>query len=293
MADGPLDVLLVEDSPAHAGLIKEVLAGPPGRLAAPTAFRVTHVPHLAAALARLDQAGADVALLDLSLPDSEGLETVRCLQSHAPELPIVVLTALDDEALAAQAVREGAQDYLVKGELPLELLTRALRYAIERKQAATTLLREQAARVAAEEALRHARRADRQRRQRQRRELRSLEELAAPPATAVTAQVFGVEPLSRAVPETFATLVERYGALLDLALEQRTYKVEHRLSDALRALADELGFLHAGPRDVVELHTRALKARIAAAPSKAQAYIDEARVMVLEAMGHLGAYYRA
>jgi hypothetical protein len=88
--------------------------------------------------------------------------------------------------------------------------------------------------------------------------------------------------------------VQRYAELLDLAVEQRAYKVEHRLSDALRAVADDLGFLNAGPRDVVELHTAALKQRITGVPAlKAQAYIDEARVMVLELMGYLVAYYRS
>jgi DNA-binding NarL/FixJ family response regulator len=244
---------------------------------------------------RLERGDIDVVLLDLSLPDSQGLDTFVKMHAHAPDMPIVVLSALDDEALAASAVRDGAQDYLVKGEMPLELVARSLRYAIERHRAETNLVREQTARAAAEEALRHARRAERLRRQRQRRELRSLEQLSAPSSVAVTAQVFGVEPLSKMLPESFHDLRQRYGQLLELAVEQRTYRVDHRLSDTLRALAEELGFLNAGPRDVVELHTAALKQHIAAAaaPQKAQAYIDEARVMVLELMGYLVAYYRS
>jgi DNA-binding response OmpR family regulator len=294
VADRSCRVLLVEDDRVLAGLIKEVLAETQsGPLQTPP-FEVVVVGRLGRALTRLERGDIHVVLLDLSLPDSRGLDTFTKTHAHAPDVPIVVLSALDDEALAASAVRQGAQDYLVKGQMPLELVARSLRYAIERHRAEANLIREQMARAAAEEALRQARRADRLRRQRQRRELRSLEQLSAPSTVAVTAQVFGVEPLRRTVPEQFRNLVQRYGQLLELGVEQRTHKVDYRLSDTLRTLAEELGFLNAGPRDVVELHTAALKQRIAvAAPAKAQAYIDEARIMVLELMGYLVAYYRS
>jgi CheY-like chemotaxis protein len=294
VATDPIQVLLVEDSPDHADLIKQVLAEPYyGRRPVGPAFQVAHVERLAEALTRLDRGGVDVVLLDLHLPDSRGLETFAAAHTRAPSVPIVVFSALDDEELAARAVREGAQDYLVKGEIAFDLIARSIRYAIERKRAEAELLAAQAARAEAEAALRHARRLEKQRRQRQRQELRSLERLAAP-RTTVTARVFGVDPLSTALPEVFHELVGRYARLIDLALEQRAYKVDHRLSDQLRSLADEIGFLNAGPRDVVELHATALKSRTAdVAPRKAQAYIDEARVRVLELMGYLVAYYRS
>jgi DNA-binding response OmpR family regulator len=286
-------LLLVEDDQMFAALIQEVLDAPAAERLVNPKLEIVPVERLADALACLEKDPVDVVLLDLSLPDSQGLATFLAMHSRAPDVPIVVLSALDDEELAAQAVREGAQDYLVKGEMPLDLLARALRYAIERHQAEVDLVREQTARVAAEEALRHARRTERQRRQRQRRELRSLEQLSAPGATTITARVFGFEPLSSALPETFRELVQRYAALLDLAVEQRAYRVDHRLSDALRTVAEEIGFLNAGPRDVVELHTAALKRRLTGATAlKAQAYVEEARILVLELMGYLVAYYR-
>jgi FixJ family two-component response regulator len=74
-------------------------------------------------------------LLDLGLPDSQGLETLAKTYSQAPEVPIVVLTGLDDDALGVQAVNRGAQDYLKKGQVDGELLMRTIRYAIERKRA--------------------------------------------------------------------------------------------------------------------------------------------------------------
>jgi signal transduction histidine kinase len=93
------------------------------------------VDRLAPGLARLAADGIDAVLLDLNLPDSQGLDTFRRTHTQAPAVPIVVLTGLHDEALAVKAVREGAQDYLVKGEVEGSLLVRALRYAMERKRA--------------------------------------------------------------------------------------------------------------------------------------------------------------
>jgi diguanylate cyclase (GGDEF)-like protein len=124
----PIRILLVEDNPGDARLLREVLrdADAPG-------FRIVEAGRLAEALARLEgEAGFDVVLLDLSLPDSHGLDTLRRAHAHAPHVPIVILTGHNDETQAVRAVQEGAQDYLIKGTLDTALFTRAIRYAIER-----------------------------------------------------------------------------------------------------------------------------------------------------------------
>lgn len=134
MSKGPIRVLLVEDNPGDARLIRELLSeSGPGR------FEVDHVEGLEDALARLGEAGADLVLLDLSLPDSQGLETLDRMMKGAPRVPVVVLTGHDDQEVAVDSVRRGAQDYLVKGRIEGDLLARAARYAIERKQAEETL----------------------------------------------------------------------------------------------------------------------------------------------------------
>jgi CheY-like chemotaxis protein len=290
----PIQVLLVEDAPEDVQFMDALLtdARMPGgtrRL-----FEVHHAGLLSEALALLEGGPIDVVLLDLHMPDSRGLETLVRVRHRAPTVPVVVLTGLADQDLAVQAVREGAQDYLVKGEVPLDLITRSVRYAIERQRAEEAVVRAQVAQAEAEAALRSAKRVEAQRRRNRQRELRSLERLSGPRPASTTAQAFGVQPLSRALPQTFQELVSRYADLMDLALDQRAYKVDHHLSDTIRSLADELGFLNAGPRDIVELHTSALRSKLAtAAPQKAQAYVDEGRVMVLELMGDLVAYYRS
>jgi diguanylate cyclase (GGDEF)-like protein len=123
----PIRILLVEDNPGDALLIREML-----RDAGADRFALTHVVRLDEAVHRLATAPFDIVLLDLSLPDGHGLETLSRCKAHASGIAIVVLTGLNDESLALRAVQEGAQDYLVKGTLDGALLTRAVRYAIER-----------------------------------------------------------------------------------------------------------------------------------------------------------------
>jgi hypothetical protein len=105
--------------------------------------------------------------------------------------------------------------------------------------------------------------------------------------------MFGVETIQESLPEIFAELSQTYGHLLDLALEQNIYKVDHQLSDRLRALADKMGFLKASPRDVIELHTQTLKMKSQDVPiARVQGYVTEGRLLVLELMGYLTSFYR-
>ena len=131
-----IHVLLVEDNPGDARLFQELVRDTgAGRL------KLEHVNRLSTALDRLSNGNFDVVLLDLSLPDEQGLATLTRTHAHAPNVPIVVLTGLDDEALAVKAVRAGAQDYLVKGRVDGDLLVRSMRYATERARALEALER--------------------------------------------------------------------------------------------------------------------------------------------------------
>ncbi|MEB3359539.1 MAG: response regulator [Synechococcales bacterium] len=127
-------VLLIEDHLAEARLLQEVLRGALG-----DRFRLVHVKRLGEAIDEVGGDRFDVALLDLTLPDSYGLASLDGLIHHAPRLPIVVLTNTNDDELAVEAVRLGAQDYLVKRQITPDILVRSIRYAIERKQAAVAL----------------------------------------------------------------------------------------------------------------------------------------------------------
>jgi signal transduction histidine kinase len=129
-----LDILLVEDNLAEARLLQEVLKG-----VGWNRFHLTPVKRLREALERLQADCFDVILLDLTLPDSQGLASLDALIQSAPKLPIVVLTNTNDDELAIKAVRHGAQDYLVKRLVNQEILVRSLHYAIERKQSSEAL----------------------------------------------------------------------------------------------------------------------------------------------------------
>ncbi len=128
-------VLLVEDNPGDARLVREALRD------AGEGFELAIEETLAGALGRLGAGAADVVLLDLSLPDSAGLDTVTRLRAGAPAVPIVVLSGSDDRALAVEAVQRGAQDYLVKGRIDGDVLARAIRYSIARTRAESELAR--------------------------------------------------------------------------------------------------------------------------------------------------------
>lgn len=127
-------ILLVEDNPGDIRLLREYL-----KEAGADRYQITHADRLARGLERLAEANVDVVLLDLSLPDSHGMDTLVRMREAAKAVPIVVLTGIEDEALGMQLIQAGAQDYLVKGQVTSPLLTRSLRYAVERKRAEAAL----------------------------------------------------------------------------------------------------------------------------------------------------------
>jgi len=138
-AHNTVRVLLIEDNEDDAYLIRRLL-----NRSLLTKFQLQVVDELAAGLDLLATNGFDVVLLDLTVRDSFGLETLHKAQASVPDVPIVVMTSLSDEALGVKAVQLGAQDYLVKGEVDTHLLVRAINYAVERKQAERELRRHRA-----------------------------------------------------------------------------------------------------------------------------------------------------
>jgi DNA-binding response OmpR family regulator len=137
MAERALKLLVVDDNPHDVELVRAQLEE--ARTARP--FDVESVGRLTAALERLARRDVDVVLLDLGLPDAAGTQGVVRLVRDVGEVPVVVLTGNDNEALGLRAVQDGAQDYLVKGQVSGPVLQRSLRYAIERKRAEQAVAR--------------------------------------------------------------------------------------------------------------------------------------------------------
>lgn len=135
-----LKVLLVEDNAGDAFLLREMF-----RKEKAGSFELTHLARMSEAVAHLARGGVDIVLLDMGLPDGHGIENLRRARAAAPDVAMIVLTGLDDELLAAESMREGAQDYLIKGQIENRALPRALRHATERHrmQVETDLIRAQ------------------------------------------------------------------------------------------------------------------------------------------------------
>ena len=125
---GSVKVLIVENDVGDAKLVRTILTASTHRHETETAET------LKSAIEHLQNNTLDIALLDMGLPDSDGIETISKLNKNCPNTPIIVLTGLDDEETGMMAMHNGAQDYLVKGQIDTNLLTRAIRYAIERKK---------------------------------------------------------------------------------------------------------------------------------------------------------------
>ena len=134
MNDEPIRVLLIEDNADDAVLIKRLLSG-----AMKVPYEIEHAELLAQGVELLKHGGFDVVLVDLGLPDGGGLRTFERAHAQAPGVPVIVFTGDDNDEIAVEAVRMGAQDYLVKGAVNGTLLGRAIRYAIERQKLLTQI----------------------------------------------------------------------------------------------------------------------------------------------------------
>ncbi|MDD5435780.1 MAG: response regulator, partial [Nitrospira sp.] len=124
-----IKVLLIEDNPGDIRIIREMLSEDSHNV-----FEVVHADHFSQGLECLKDDNIDVILLDLGLPDSQGIDTLHAILSVAEHLPIIIQTGLNDEEIAIRAVKAGAQDYLIKGQMNSFLLSRSILHSIERKR---------------------------------------------------------------------------------------------------------------------------------------------------------------
>ncbi len=122
-----IKILYIEDEIDHAILIGELIEE-----ATNVNYKMTHVQQLDEALVELDNERYDIVMLDLSLPDKQGVESITTVNERAPDIPVVVMTSMDDESMAIKALQKGAEEFLVKGEMNSHALSRVLRYAIIR-----------------------------------------------------------------------------------------------------------------------------------------------------------------
>lgn len=269
MVEEPYKVLLVEDNPGDARLVEIALSEP-----GPVQFRLERVGLLSAALRRLEKEAFDVLLLDLSLPDSQGLETVVAVRKQNPQVPVVVLTGLDDERSSLEALHMGAQDYLVKGTATGETLRRTIRYAVERRKILDDLkaLRENG--QDNETSLRTA--------------LACYRQMVENNSTTLADDID--QPLKERKPRFMGDIAELYAELMDGYVGNGgPASTDQRLVHLVTRLGEE----SAGARDVVELHVLALQRKLAQGDLQApKALAINAQVFAVEILGRLLTFYR-
>lgn len=262
-------LFVAADATAAAKLQSSLLAGM-GEDSAQVAFTT-----LAAAPTMFAAERPDVLFVDLDVLGAEWLATLAALRHQAPGVPLIAIGHAGDETQAIAALQAGAQDCLSTAEVEGPALLRAVRYAIERSRFQLQID------DASEEISRE-------------RELGNLSALSGPPALPVSQRSLGATLLTQYAPQEFDDLVRRYSELLDRALLGRSTKEQGRLVADLNDIADRLGMLGAGPRDVVDLHKAAITGRIEGESArKSKAYVEEGRLLLVQLMGHLVSHYRS
>jgi hypothetical protein len=227
-----------------------------------------------AAIAEAGRSEVDVIALILDGgADTFSLAALRRIRESIPGVPVVCLADISSDNEAVDIVLAGAQDCLSRAGFDAEALRRAVRLAIARVRC----LQNQDWRGDTPHE----------------REIGELNAISGPAPMPITGRSFGVMPLVDRAPDEFGDLISRYSRMLELALEERTVKVESRLGEELHGIADRLGLLGAGPRDIIELHKAAITDRLEGQPiRRARVYVEEGRLILLQIMGFLASFYR-
>ena len=256
-------VLIVDDDVAIGRVLQDLLQ---------PSYEAQAVTSGRAALDILKARDSDVAIVlaDQRMPDMTGLELLSEVRRLKPTAVGVLITAhaeLEDAMRAINSVR--VLGFVSKPWDEDELL-RVMHRALDAHVTLQQLSRPPE------------------------HELAQLQALIGSAPAPITAQRFGVLPLRDSMPRQFEDMVHTYARVLGDALEQRNFKVDRKTSQTLHDLADQLGVLSAGPRDVIELHVSALQQRLdQAGREEAAALVEEGRLLVLELMGYVVTYYRS
>lgn len=263
-------ILLIEDEESDVILVQKALEH-----ANSFEFEIKHADCLKQGIECLKSERVDVVLLDLSLPDSQGIDTLSHFCTKVNDVPIIVFTGNTDEEASIQAFQKGIQDYVMKGSMDGNTLVRSIRYAIERQSLLSKLelLKKQEAFQT---------------------EIDSLGKFSTLDSRRSQPSVNDLGALAERHSVKFNEYVKQYGLLLDQTLDVRIFKVDINISQELYRLSDRLGELSCGPRDVIAIHTQALNDAIEHCEiEKKSYYMEEARLLVLELMGYLLSYYRS
>ncbi len=265
-----LHVLQIDDNAEDAHARAAALAAEAGAERCDVAVCAT----LPEALARLASEPFDVLLVTFGAPETAAFGLLGAIRTAAPETPVIALTRFDDPQFSARALQIGVQDCLSLAEGGADRLGRPIRHAIERHRYLMQVL-------------------GLDREESPTNELVRLKSMCGPAPMMVTARSLGSESLQQLAPRQFALFTKEYSDLLERAARRGGDKDAADVTAELLGLADRLGALGAGPRDVVELHKVAMNGRLRGhGPISIGAYVQEGRLLMCQLLGNLVSYYR-
>jgi len=295
--ENQIGVLLVDDDPGSLVALEGTLDRSDRRLLKAASGQE--------ALKVLLEEDVAVVVLDVRMPGMDGFETARLIRGRdrSKDTPILFVTGAADEEQEFEGYSLGAVDFVFKPVAPAVLQAKVavfvelFRKTEEVKRQAELLVESERKRLAAE---RQRLEVEKQRRKELARsnaeletEIHQLKESLNVRAGSVGADLYNSAPLQALSPDTFALLVQRYGDALDQRLDEEVFRDGSRAAEQISAIAEEMGRVEAGPRDVVEVHRDAVERRVDKVnPAQTRALIRESRVVVLELMGRLVSYYR-
>jgi DNA-binding response OmpR family regulator len=266
---GSARILNVNDDEANRYSVSRILKH--------AGFEVMEAANGAEALRQVETR-PDLVILDVHLPDLNGFDVCRRIKRNdsTRSIPVLHLSAKHvQETDRVHGIESGADGYLCLPVEQPELLS-SVRNLLRLRNAQRTVV------------------ANAQRIESLEKELFALEKLSASPPTPITSRSYGALPLRESHAAEFEALIAGCVRLLEAALEKQQYKGSPEDVETVRAMSDRLGFLRAGPRDVIDIYSSALKLRTASvSASRAKGYVEEGRLLVLELMGHLVSYYRS
>lgn len=266
-----MQVLLIEDDPGFTALVRATLD-------ADATVTLRHAPDLESGLAALEEDDFDVVLLDLGLPDSDRRDTLKRLREVDDAVATVIISGGLDAAEELASLRDGAQEVVRKDADLVDLLPRLLEKAVARQQRLAEAHRQQ--------------RRERRLREETEASVRWLSELRDATSSA-SERALGIASPLDSIPDARPVLTEAYGELLDLVVRRAMYRDEPQAGPRVRAFAEQLAELKAGPREVAEIHTLALRHREEHhADPMPELMRSEGRLLLVEVMGYLVTAYR-
>ena len=260
-----IHILLIDNNPSDIGHIKKLLKNEEKFV-----YEIKISNNVQDCVSASAKNSHDIILLDLSLPDSTGIDSLKKIQDVKKNVPIVILTDNIDKNLAVKCVQLGAQDYLVKNRMNSDLLIRAIRYAIERNHLLYSLNKNNNSPDNEQYSFR-----------------------VKNTFSSITAKLYDSVLLKNSAQKQFLELVGKYKQILLLSLDEKILKVDHNISEKLEILSENLGNLKANPRDIVDMHKETLNQLKHNQPLKKYlACLEESKIRLIEIMGYLVSFYR-